>query len=331
VKYIHVGEGRYACPTHAGTLMPTFGDGSSTGTGGTFILPSGPLQMWRGKWAPMVFKFSAVWKELATLKETLLPITESPSCEEVRDTSVFYFTNNPGVYRICSSGTSKSPGLHRLLQEIRALELSLVCAVQTVHVPSLIMIMQGTDGLSRGIWLLSLHDLMDGDQLTRAIFDPLLFDPGLVWECLPQLSHPCQEWVHHPWNQEWKVSNLFDQLSVWFPPPEIACQAIIFFLNTWVERPHTTSTLFFIPNTLEGSWHSLSQYIQELKTIFPLETPLWFPPLLPIPIVVLYIAPHQRSLPTDIERRLERSPNPTGSQWHWEQAALMREVPPKHF
>mmetsp|Transcript_23866 Transcript_23866/g.36251 ORF Transcript_23866/g.36251 Transcript_23866/m.36251 type:complete len:523 (-) Transcript_23866:744-2312(-) len=172
VKYLLVGEGRYARPAQAGTLVPTFGEGSGTRTGGTFILPSGPLQMWRGKWTPVVFKFSAVWKELATLKETLLQIKESPSQEEIKDTSVFYFTDNSAVYWICTPGSSQSPGLHCLLQEIRGLELSLGCAVQAVHVPSLNMIMQGTDSLSRGIWLSSLHDLMDRDRLTRAILTP---------------------------------------------------------------------------------------------------------------------------------------------------------------
>lgn len=331
VNYLHVGEGRYARPSKAGTLVPTFGDGSGTGTGGTFVLPAGPLQMWRGKWSPVVFRFSAVWKELATLKETLIRLREHSSRSELHNTTVFYFTDNSGVYWICSSGSSRSPGLHRLLQEIRCLELSIGCTIQTVHVPGLIMIMQGTDGLSRGIWLSSLHQHMDGDRLTRAIFDPLPFDPTLVWEVIPQLSHPSQQWVHYSWNQEWKASFLFHKLSVWFPPPEIARQALSFFLNTWVEQPLTTSALFFIPRTLEGSWRGLSRYVQELKTIFPHETPLRFPPVLPIPIVVLYIAPHQRSLPTDIEQRLERPADPAGSRWHREQAALMRGMPPKHF
>lgn len=330
-NYLQVGGGRYARPSQAGTLVPTFGDGSGTGTGGTFILPSGPLQMWRGKWSPVVFGFSAVWKELATLKETLIRIQESAERTKIRDTTVFYFTDNSGVYWICSSGSSRSPGLHHVLQDIRALELSLGCMLQVVHVPGLIMIMQGTDGLSRGIWLSSLHDLMDGERLTRAIFDPLPFDPAIVWEVMPQLSHPCVEWVHYGWNQEWQASALFDRLTVWFPPPEIARQAISFFLNTWVERPHTTSSLWFIPRTLEGAWRGLSRYVQELHTIFPLQTPLRFPPVLPIPIVVLYIAPHQRSLPTDIDRRLERPPDPTGSRWHREQAALMRGLQPKHL
>lgn len=55
------------------------------------------------------------------------------------------------------------------------------------------MILQGTDGLSRGIWLSSFHNLMDEDRLTRAIFDPLPYDPALVWEYIPQLAHPDSE------------------------------------------------------------------------------------------------------------------------------------------
>ena len=112
-------------------------------------------------------------------------------------------------------------------------------------------------------------------------------------------------------------------------PPEIAQQAISFFLNTWVKKPLTTLALFFVPRTLEGFWRGLSRYVQEVALIHPRKTPLHFPPILPIPVVVLNIAPHQRSLPTDLNRRLEHTANPANGKWHREQAALMRQFPPR--
>jgi hypothetical protein len=40
---------------------------------------------------------------------------------------------------------------------------------------------------------------------------------------------------------------VFDRLTVWFPPPEIARQVLTFVFECWAEKPLTTSGLFFIP------------------------------------------------------------------------------------
>mmetsp|Transcript_4992 Transcript_4992/g.7655 ORF Transcript_4992/g.7655 Transcript_4992/m.7655 type:complete len:195 (-) Transcript_4992:1000-1584(-) len=75
-QFIISSEGCYARPTRAATLVPTFGDRSSTGTGGTFCLPGQvSLQMWKGKWKPNVIHFTSNWKELRTLLETLQQIS----------------------------------------------------------------------------------------------------------------------------------------------------------------------------------------------------------------------------------------------------------------
>ena len=70
------GGGHYARATQSATLVPTWGDDSGTGTGGTYQLPNQfveerPLKMWKGKCSPIVYKFSSNWKELQTLNLTL--------------------------------------------------------------------------------------------------------------------------------------------------------------------------------------------------------------------------------------------------------------------
>jgi hypothetical protein len=94
-----------------------WGDSSGTGTGGTFVVPEGPLRMWKGKWTPCVYKFSSNWKELMTLKLSLLHI-KNENRESLRGTTVFYFTDNSSVYWISSSGSSPSKELHKLIEEI---------------------------------------------------------------------------------------------------------------------------------------------------------------------------------------------------------------------
>jgi hypothetical protein len=118
-------KGKFARSKFSATLVPMWGDGSGTGTGGTFVVPDGPLKMWKGRWSPFVFKFSSNWKELSTLKLSLLWIREDDA-KAVRGTTVFYFTDNSTSYWIAASGSSASPGLHKLIEEIRLLELELV-------------------------------------------------------------------------------------------------------------------------------------------------------------------------------------------------------------
>ena len=280
--------------------------------------------MWRGKWRPSVYKFPLVWKELATLKETLLRIRDSPHAASVAGTTIFYFTDNSGVYWIGTTGSSPSPGLHKLLGEIRLLELELQCMLVVVHVPGLILITQGTDGLSRGVWMSPFHNTMDPARLTQAVFYPLPYDPGLVWEHFPELTHQSQYWSHVNWNQPWKADLCLGRTTVWFPPPELARQLITFLLNSWVERPYTTSMILFVPRVLEGLWRNLSRFVHEVGVIYPHKTKLRLPPLLPIPIVILSIPTHQRFL--NPSRRLDQPPRPAPA-WHKAEAAYMRGLP----
>jgi hypothetical protein len=80
--------GHFARSESSATLVPMWGDGSGTGTGGTFVLPGGPLRMWKGCWSATVFKVSSNWKELSTLKLSLLQIRDD-GADAVRDTTVF--------------------------------------------------------------------------------------------------------------------------------------------------------------------------------------------------------------------------------------------------
>lgn len=324
------GEGRYSRPTRAATFAPTFGDGSGTGTGGTFRLPETPrLQMWKGKWQVAVLQFTSNWKELRTLYETLLRIRDSPDRESVRNTTVFYFTDSSSVYWIAAKGSSRWAHLHSLIVAIRLLEVELGCILQVVHIPGLAMIIQGTDGLSRGVWISALHKSLPEDRLLQSIFDPVTFDPTLVWEVLPHTSQSFNHWQYYDWNQEWFAPHCMDTLTVWCPPPELARQALTFILETWCERPYTTSALFFVPRVVPSFWWGLSRYLIELPVIRPHTRKMRFPPLLPIPITVLYLPPHTLQLPPP--PRLDSAPDTPLIRRHRQQAERMRRLPPRHI
>ena len=134
--------------------------------------------------------------------------------------------------------------------------------------------------------------------------------------CLP-ISHV--HWSHRA------GTDLLGHLSAWFPPPELARQCLIQFLELWVESPQTTGALFFIPRTLAHCWLGLSRHIRLVDTIYPSEVRLRHPPLLPIPILVLYISPHSPSLP--VSSSVGTHALPKGFRWHNREAARMRELP----
>jgi hypothetical protein len=136
--------------TRSAVMIPRFGDGSGTGTGGTLGLPNQPLRMSMAQWSLTVFSFSSNWKELKTLQLTLQQLLETNEAA-ARGSTIFYFTDNSTTYWITASGSSSSPGLHALIEDIRALELCLQCHLQVVHIPGTLMIGQGTDGLSHGV------------------------------------------------------------------------------------------------------------------------------------------------------------------------------------
>jgi hypothetical protein len=172
-------RGRSVRAPRAGTLVPSFGDGSGTGTGGTVKYTEGELfEMWMGVWSPKVYHFSSNWKELQTLKATLERARRQHP-KDVTGVTFFYFTVNSTTYFICTSGPSTSPALHEMVEEIKRIKIELGIVLEVVHVPGTTIITEGTDGLSRGIWISHLHSNPSQDQVLSEIFSPVPFTPDV--------------------------------------------------------------------------------------------------------------------------------------------------------
>jgi hypothetical protein len=129
------------------------------------------------------------------------------------------------------------------------------------------MIMQGSDALSRGVWVTPFQQTMDQRALTAAVFAPLSSDDDLVQHYITQFNLPLEYRIQH-WNVEWLATDVLDNFTVWFPPPELAHQAITFMLTAWVQRPRSTSALFFVPRIVPGFWFGLSRHVRELAQFF---------------------------------------------------------------
>jgi hypothetical protein len=237
--------------------------------------------------------------------------------EKVRGTTVFYFTDNSTTYYICHAGASPSPGLHAIIRKIKILEARLNIRLEVIHVPGTLMIYQGTDGLSRGIWLSMQHHSQPGPTTVAAVFAPLTFTPTL----LEWITTKCEETEsrHLDWASNWHHIDLHDIFTVWLPPPTIARQLISYLLNLWAEKPLTTRFAVMLPRVMQKEWSNLSKYVKEIgqfkRGTFPSTSGL------PIPAVLLYVAPHVRTLPPPYRKPL---PLPASAQWHRQQAETLR-------
>ena len=187
------------------------------------------------------------------------------------------------------------------------------------------MIDQGTDSLSRGIWMSTLHTTMDERTMLSAIFAPTIFDASLMQLIRKFLPDAPPTYNYYHWRSPLVESDCFWRLAVWCPPPELGLQVITFILNMWIEQPCTTSALIILPQTYAASYLGLSKYLRHVGTISPLDTSLKFPPILPIPIKVLYLAPHTPCL---VPSPSMVSPSHPEAKWHQTQAETMRRLPP---
>ena len=127
-----------------------------------------------------MYKFTSNFKELKTLLLSLQNLRLYGDLNTIRHSTVFYFTENTVTYYIGASGSSSTPLLHELISSIRLLEIELDIHLMVIHIPDVVMIDQGTDGLSRCIWMDNLQSLMDEREMLRAIFAPVIFHESLL-------------------------------------------------------------------------------------------------------------------------------------------------------
>lgn len=340
--------GRHARGSSASVLIPMWGDGSGTGSGGTIVIPYGvpdasarverhtsvpPMDMWMSTWSNAARAQTSNWKELRTVLTSMQCLSGNTSRPFPKGATVFYFTDNMVTYFILRDGASRIAALHALVVEIRRLELTMDVFLEVVHVPGLAMIDQGTDGLSRGIWATSLHARAPHYLLTAAVFAPVIPTPP-IHEFLKQLvghtSLRNPAWTPMDFSQLWDPNSWLDVTSVWFPPPELGAELISRVLETWVERPLSTAAVFVIPRILQSSWMGLSRHVRVIGEYRPHDMPPQEPtPLLPVPIVVLFLPCFHRTLtPLSVDARLDSTSRTPGARWHRQQATSMRGVQP---
>jgi hypothetical protein len=219
-------------------------------------------------WAAHVSNFDSNWRELRTLLWTMerlnrkdrqesghasfLEKSPRPAKGSVEGGTLFYFTDNMVTYYIVHNDSSTSPSLHKLIRQIKILELLLKCRLEPIHVPGRLMIQQGADGLSRGIWMPAEHVLRSSVEESRLTLNSVPFNAILGAWALRQAGFPVQApYRHISDTDKWSWAQIGNQISIWNPAPELAHQALTTFLDLWVEKSSTTAGIFLIPRILQ--------------------------------------------------------------------------------
>ncbi len=133
-----------------------FGDASSGGFGSTVEHPDG-LHGRFGLWGSNTDNESLNYKELRNLVEM---VEEKALNVHLSDSELWIFTNNSMAESCFFKGGSSSPLLHKLVLRLHKVKVEQDFLLHLVHVVGTQMIAQGTDGLSRGIYL---EGFMAGD------------------------------------------------------------------------------------------------------------------------------------------------------------------------
>ena len=67
---------------------------------------------------------------------------------------------------------------------IGILEIQLKQCLKGIHISGVVRIVQGSDDLSKGIWMFQLQGRHHQEILLETIFDTLLYNPTLVRSCI---------------------------------------------------------------------------------------------------------------------------------------------------
>jgi hypothetical protein len=304
LAFLQINSGNKSRTATSGSLSVTFGDGSGTGTGGTLetvchdgeTLPE--LEPWMGVWAPHVHVFDSNWKEARTLLWTLERLYNGPNRDRVRGATLFYFTDNLVTYYVVQNGSSGSAKLHHLVRALKRMELLLECRVEVIHVPGSLMIVQGTDGLSRGLSMAQTRHPTSSVAIAAQVLNAVPFSSELGCWLLRRVGLPWwHQYYHLDTTSPWSFDHIFGHLSIWTPSPETARQALRAFLDIWVEGATTTSAIFIIPRVMQRDWGFLSKHVHEIALVYPHDLPSSCAIRSHVPFIVLHVPPYVRSLP----------------------------------
>ena len=165
IDYLKNPTGNASPIGYAVDFLAMWGDGSGSGTGGTLesFLQAGVVETWQGVWSQ--YFGDSNWRELRTVAHGMERILADPN-KKVEGTTILAILDNLVSYYVLHNGCSKNPALNELVRYVKNLERQLKCRLEPIHFPGTVLIQQGTDGLSRGVWMMAESHSIVG-EVTR--------------------------------------------------------------------------------------------------------------------------------------------------------------------
>ena len=244
-----------------------------------------------GVWSPEVHSFSSNWKELKTILVSLQTSAQD-HLSSVQQKLILYFTDNMVSYDIIRKRRSRIPKLHQLVCEISALEVSLDCILVCIHVPGSTMILQGTDGLSRGVTLSRFN--MPPPDLYARLFSPLPATRLIIeWAISKTATTHSQisDWGVatdlSPWEKNLKKHNKI----IWMISPQLCRQAMTAATLDWSSHPLNHEHIFVTPRLCQRSFGRVNKHIEFVGQFLDIPD---FSPL--THVLIFYLPPFVRSL-----------------------------------
>ena len=149
------------------------------------------------------------------------------------------------------------------------------------QVPGNMMICQGTDGLSHGVWISPLSYCAAND--TADLFQMVPPLPKVLQWALDQIGSLI---LPHLWGlqtdlSDWELSTLIGQHTLWLLSPVIAHQGFITAAMAWIESPWNSLHIFVVPCIMQWEFRSVNKIIIFILQSLTLPLPHDFYPLIP--------------------------------------------------
>jgi hypothetical protein len=214
---------------HIITCVYGFLDASGAGFGSSLLLPGGQVSFRQGVWGRDADKSSSNFRELCNLVDTL---EQGCSDGTLLNSEVFIFTDNTTAEGAFYRGNSSSRPLFELVRHLRQLDMHGQIILHVVHVAGSRMVVQGTDGLSRGDFS---SGVMSGQHMLQ--FVPL------------HLTALDRSAAVLPWIQSWAPLPNIQPLTPadWHEKGHGLCGGSVNLDGIWIPKESSTCWFLWVP------------------------------------------------------------------------------------
>ena len=269
-----------------------FGDASGGGFGSSIQVRNG-ISYRMGVYGPDGEGVSSNYREFSN---AILALEEEADTGSLKDTLVFFFTDNSTVEAALYKGSSTSSLLLELVIRFYTIQAKYGITIHVSHVAGKRMIAQGTDGLSRG----QINEgVMGGDNMLNFIplhlsaveREPRLVDWVSSWLAEPLTVLTPTDWFERGqdivggkissdgfWRPEIRAG-----AYLWVPPPAAADTALEQLRISRIKRQASTH-VFICPRLMTPAWLKQLYKAADLIFVIPAGPSVWpehmFEPLL---------------------------------------------------